>query len=208
MIGIAVFVIIGAVTDLRERIALFSAPLRTTLSRARGLPRSAWGTTLAHLGLGLTLLGIVGETQFSSERIAEMKPGQTISLAGYDLALERIATEPGPNYRDLVARFTVRRNGQTVGAMAPSRRTFPSRATTRTEAALMARGFSQLYVSLGEVSADGAIAVRLYHKPVVLLIWFGTIVMVIGGILSLTDRRLRVGAPKPAKAKAAMQPAE
>jgi cytochrome c-type biogenesis protein CcmF len=92
--------------------------------------------------------------------------------------------------------------------MEPSRRTFPARSTTRTEAALMARGFRQLYVSLGEPSPGGTIAVRVYHKPLVLLIWLGTIVMVIGGVLSLTDRRLRVGAPKPAKNKPAMQPAE
>jgi cytochrome c-type biogenesis protein CcmF len=76
-----------------------------------------------------------------------------------------------------------------------------------TEAALLTRGASQLYLSLGEVGADGAIALRLYHKPLVLLIWLGCVVMVLGGALSLSDRRLRVGAPKPAR-KTAMQPAE
>jgi cytochrome c-type biogenesis protein CcmF len=69
----------------------------------------------------------------------------------------------------------------------------------------MSRGFSQLYLSLGD-QADGAIAVRLYHKPLVLLIWIGALVMVTGGALSLSDRRRRVGAPKPAKT--ALQPAE
>ena len=68
-----------------------------------------------------------------------------------------------------------------------------------TEAALLTRGASQLYLSLGDVAADGAIAIRLYHKPFVLLIWFGCVVMVFGGALSLSDRRLRVGAPKPAR---------
>ena len=76
-----------------------------------------------------------------------------------------------------------------------------------TEAALMTNGASQLYLSLGELGSDGAIAVRLYHKPLVLLIWFGCVVMVLGGALSLSDRRLRVGAPKPAR-KVALQPAE
>ena len=207
-IGIAVFVIVGALTDLRERTALFKVPLKAALSRAAGLPRSAWGTTLAHLGLGITLLGVVGETQFSSEVIAEVKPGQTVTLAGYDLRFERVTTQQGPNYRDLVGSFTVRRQGEVIGVMEPSRRTFPSRTTTRTEAALMGHAFSQLYLSLGDPAPGGTIAVRLYHKPLVLLIWLGTIVMVIGGTLSLTDRRLRVGAPKPAKSKAVMQPAE
>jgi cytochrome c-type biogenesis protein CcmF len=72
----------------------------------------------------------------------------------------------------------------------------------------MTRGFAQLYLSLGDPTPDGAIAVRLYYKPLVLLIWLGAVVMALGGALSLSDRRLRVGAPMPARAKAAMQPAE
>jgi cytochrome c-type biogenesis protein CcmF len=207
-VGIAVFVIVGALTDLSERVALFRAPIKTVIGRAVGLPRSAWGTTLAHLGLGITLIGIVGETQFGAERIAEMKPGQSVAISGYDIRFDGMTSEQGPNYRDQIARFTVQRGSVVVGVMEPSRRTFPARSTTRTEAALMARGFSQLYVSLGEPSPAGTIAVRVYHKPLVLLIWLGTIVMVIGGVLSLTDRRLRVGAPKPAKNKPSMQPAE
>jgi cytochrome c-type biogenesis protein CcmF len=79
---------------------------------------------------------------------------------------------------------------------------------TTTEAALMTRGFSQLYLSLGDTHPDGSVAVRLYHKPLVLLIWLGAVVMVIGGAFSLSDRRLRVGAPKPARRGVAVQPAE
>ena len=83
-----------------------------------------------------------------------------------------------------------------------------ARGTGTTESALLRRGFGQLYLSLGDPNPDGSVAVRLYLKPLVLLIWLGAMVMVIGGALSLSDRRLRVGAPKPAKAKAALQPAE
>jgi cytochrome c-type biogenesis protein CcmF len=92
--------------------------------------------------------------------------------------------------------------------MEPSKRSFPSRGTDTNEAALMTRGFAQLYLSLGDPGPDGSIAVRLYYKPLVLLIWLGAVVMAFGGALSLSDRRLRVGAPVPARAKAAMQPAE
>jgi cytochrome c-type biogenesis protein CcmF len=72
----------------------------------------------------------------------------------------------------------------------------------------MTQGFSQIYLSLGEAKADGSLAVRLYYKPLVLLIWLGPVVMVIGGAFSLSDRRLRVGAPKPARSKAVLAPAE
>jgi cytochrome c-type biogenesis protein CcmF len=207
-VGVAVFVIAGAFTDFAERTAVTKVPLKTAFGRAAGLPRSAWGTMLAHIGLGVTLIGIVGETQFGAERVAEMKPGQAISISGYDIHFDGMAMQRGPNYSDQVARFTVRRGDDVVGVMEPSKRTFPARSTTRTEAALMGRGFSQLYVALGDVSATGTLAVRVYHKPLVLLIWLGTIVMVIGGTMSLTDRRLRVGAPKPARGKPVLQPAE
>ena len=74
----------------------------------------------------------------------------------------------------------------------------------------MTRGVSQLYLSLGDTNADGSIAIRLYYKPMVLLIWLGAVVMMLGGGLSLSDRRLRIGAPKPATKSAAptLQPAE
>ena len=75
----------------------------------------------------------------------------------------------------------------------------PRARSSTTEAALLTRGVSQLYISLGDTAADGAIAVRIYHKPLVLLIWWGRVLMVFGGLLSLSDRRLRVGAPKPAQ---------
>jgi cytochrome c-type biogenesis protein CcmF len=206
--GLATFVITGALTDLLERTAFLRVPLSTALARARGLPRSAWGTALAHVGLGVTLLGIVGETQLGSERIAELKPGQTISIRRYDLHFDDIVERRGPNYSETAARFTVRRGGEVIGTMEPSKRSFPSRGSGTTESALMTRGVGQIYLSLGDPNPDGSIAVRLYHKPLVLLIWLGAVVMVIGGGLSLSDRRLRVGAPKPARSKAVLQPAE
>ncbi|GCC48146.1 hypothetical protein chiPu_0032293 [Chiloscyllium punctatum] len=83
--------------------------------------------------------------------------------------------------------------------MEPSKRSFPARTDTTMQAALMTRGFSQLYLSLGDTNPDGSIVIRLYHKPLVLLIWLGPLLMVLGGALSLSDRRLRIGAPKPAK---------
>ena len=92
--------------------------------------------------------------------------------------------------------------------MTPSKRNFTARQSSTTEAALLTRGFSQLYISLGDTAADGAQSVRIYHKPFVLLIWFGPLLMAFGGLLSLTDRRLRVGAPKAAKQPRGLQPAE
>jgi cytochrome c-type biogenesis protein CcmF len=208
-VGLALFVIAGAVTDICERIGLLRTPLATVRRRAAGLPRSAWGTAFAHLGLGITLLGIVGETQWGAERIVSLKPGDKVAIRNYDVTFERTFNHTGPNYAELAAAFTVRRHGEIIGIMQPSKRTFASRGTVTTESALMARGVSQLYLSLGEINPDGSAAIRLYYKPLVLLIWLGCVVMFFGGGLSLSDRRLRVGVPTPARAKAAaLAPAE
>jgi cytochrome c-type biogenesis protein CcmF len=207
--GVAVFVMAGAVTDIAERTLVLRLPFRAALQRAIGLPRSAWGTAFAHFGLGITLLGIVAATAWGSERIAEMKVGDNLDIAHYRLTFAGLFGRQGPNYHDMVGRFILHRmNGDLIGVMEPSRRNFPSRNMTTTQAALMTRGVSQLYLSLGDPMQNGNVAVRLYFKPQVLLIWLGAAVMFAGGALSLSDRRLRVGAPQPAKMKAALRPAE
>jgi cytochrome c-type biogenesis protein CcmF len=210
-IGLALFVMGGAITDVIERTNLFRAPLATVAKRAVGLPRSVWGTAVAHFGIAVTLLGIVGASSWGEERIVALKPTQTVSLSGYELSFDGLAQRSGPNYREMAAKFTVRSGGVVLGVMEPSKRSFATREMTTTEAALMSRGPSQLYLSLGDANDDGSVAIRVYYKPMVLLIWLGAVVMMLGGALSLSDRRLRVGAPKPAKkpaAKAALQPAE
>ena len=207
-IGLAVFVVLGALVDLVERIGLFRVPLATSARRARGLPRASWGTAFAHAGVGLALIGIVCETTWNSEYIGSMKPGDVTHIAGYDMKLDGITQRQGPNYNETVVKFDVSRGGEQLKPMMPSKRSFTTRGSTTTESALQTHGLSQLYISLGDTGADGATTVRIYHKPMVLLIWFGPVLMAFGGLLSLSDRRLRVGAPKPARAGRLLQPAE
>ncbi len=209
-VGLAIFVMAGALIDIAERTMILRVPLGAALRRAAGLPRSAWGTAFAHFGIGVTLMGIVVVTAWGSERIAALRPGDTIDLAHYRLTFDGLFDRSGPNYHDLVGHFTVRRaNGELVGVMEPSRRTFPARNMATTEAALMSRGVSQIYLSLSDPNPDGTVPVRLYFKPLVMMIWLGAVFMFIGGGLSLSDRRLRVGAPRPAKKiRAALQAAE
>lgn len=207
-IGLGVFVVAGALNDIAERTGLFRVAPAIALRRARGLPRSAWGSAFAHAGIGVALIGIVCETTWNSEHIGTMRPSDSVMIAGYQLTLDGLAQRQGPNYDELAARFTVARNGARLGEMTPSKRNFATRGMTTTEAALMTRGLSQLYISLGDTRDDGATVVRIYHKPMVLLIWLGPVLMALGGALSLSDRRLRVGVGKPARALRALQPAE
>jgi cytochrome c-type biogenesis protein CcmF len=205
-VGLAIFIMAGALTDIAERTMFLRMPLGAAFLRARGLPRSAWGTAFAHFGIGVTLMGIVVVTAWGSERIASLKPGETIDIAHFRPTFDGIFDRLGPHYRDIVGHFTVRRaSGELLGAMEPSRRTFPARNMATTEAALMTRRVNQLYLSIGDPNPDGSIPVRLYFKPQVLMIWLGALIMFVGGALSLSDRRLRIGAPRPARASAALQ---
>jgi len=208
-IALAVFVIAGAATDLAERTSLFRVPLGTSFRRARGLPRAVWGSAFAHAGIGIALIGIVCETTWNTEYIGTMKPGDTAIVAGYEFKLEGFNQQQGSNYRETAAPFTVLVHGERVAVMRPSKRSFTTRGgMSTTEAALLTRGLGQLYISLGDTAPGGGITVRIYHKPMVLLIWFGPVIMALGGLLSLSDRRLRVGAPKPARALRGLQAAE
>jgi cytochrome c-type biogenesis protein CcmF len=103
------------------------------------------------------------------------------------------------NYREDVAILTISRSGRELGAVETMKRLYVTRGMPTTEAGIMTVGLGQVYASLGEVQPDGSVGVRLYHKPLVLLIWLGSVVMAAGGALSLTDRRLRIGAPARAK---------
>ncbi len=209
-IGLAAFVILGSAVDIAERVKLFRAPFATSLSRAKGLPRSAWGTAFAHAGLGIALIGIVCESTWNIEHIATMRLNDTAQLGSYSATFDGMTSRQGPNYREDIATFTIRQGGTLVGTMTPSKRSFTTRGMSTTEAALMTRGVSQLYISLGAAEPNGSITARIYYKPMVLLIWFGPVLMAFGGMLSLSDRRLRVGAPKPARPKLSglVQPAE
>jgi cytochrome c-type biogenesis protein CcmF len=208
-IGLAIFVVAGAIVDLVERTGLFRNPLAISFRRARGLPRSAWGSAFAHAGIGIALIGIVCETTWNSEYIGTLKPNDLIPFAGYQLKLDSLSQRQGPNYREMVAAFSVSLDGEKLSVMTPSKRNFTTRGgASTTEAALLTRGVSQLYISLGDTTADGGVTVRIYHKPLVLLIWYGPVLMAFGGMLSLSDRRLRVGAPKPARAQHRLQAAE
>jgi cytochrome c-type biogenesis protein CcmF len=206
-VTIAVFVIFGAFAEIAERSLLFRVPPGESLRRARNLPRSAWGAAFAHCGLGLCLLGVTAASAWEVERIHVLRKGEAIEIAEKSLILTETGLRVGPNFQDFVARFEIRKGGLVAGpVLESSKRVFAVRQMTTTEAGLATFGLSQLYVSLGELNNDGSVAVRAVWKPLVLLIWIGPLLMAFGGLLSLLDRRLRVGAPRPARAK--LQPAE
>jgi cytochrome c-type biogenesis protein CcmF len=206
-IGLGIWLVMGALTEIAYRVKLGQASGSDVWRRFRTLPRAAYGTTLAHAGLGLVVIGIVATTAWRSEAILALKPGDTAQIAGYTLAFKGVAPRQGPNYRERVALFEVTRNGESVTELTPSKREFTVERSGTTEAGIHASWLGDLYAVLGDQLKDGAYSVRLYFNPLVRLIWLGALVMFLGGAISLSDRRLRVGAPKRAQAKAAAVPA-
>jgi cytochrome c-type biogenesis protein CcmF len=202
-LALGVWLVCGSLVDLGERIQLFRVSAATSLSRFAGLPRSALGTVVAHAGMGLTVIGIVATSAYQTETVVGLKPGESVEISGYTLLFQGIAPSTGPNYREERAQFVASRGGGNPFPLTPSKRFFATRDTTTTEAAIKTLGFSQLYVSLGDQMEDGAVAVRASYKPLVTLIWLGALVAAVGGALSLTDRRLRIGAPQRAAARQA-----
>ncbi|SHO66246.1 cytochrome c-type biogenesis protein CcmF [Pseudoxanthobacter soli DSM 19599] len=199
-LGLAAWLIAGAVSEPVWRASRGARSAGAAARRLAGLPWSAFGTALGHLGLGLSVLGMVAATSFQVEHIATMKPGETVDLAGYTLTYDGASDEEGAGFRASVAHFTLRSAGVVVAEMKPAKRFYIVRQTPTTESAIATRWGSQVYVTLGDAGADGSFAVHAFYKPLVTLIWLGAVVMAAGAALSLADRRLRVGVPRPARA--------
>jgi len=192
------WVMFGALAELVERSKLGRIPLRESWRRLKGLPRTAFSTALGHFGLGLTVIGIVVTTAWQSELITTVGTGETVTLDGYQIRLDRLDEDvPGPNYTADHGEFIITApNGSTREAVA-ERRIYIASGQPTTEASIQTYGFSQLYLQLGEDEANGRHVLRVWFKPYVTFIWLGCLIMAFGGFVSLSDRRLRVGAPKP-----------
>ncbi|WP_119167517.1 heme lyase CcmF/NrfE family subunit [Algihabitans albus] len=211
-LGLAAWLFVAAFTDLAAKTKLFRAPFRDSWSRARGLPRSQYGTALAHGGLAIAIAGMIGSTAWKVESISVMQPGESKDVAGYSFTFEGVERLPGPNFLSETASFTVRDgNGEVIALMTPEKRIYPVANMPTTEAAIHTRWLADLYAVIGDKEEQGeGWTVRIYYEPLVPFLWLGSLVMMLGGIVSLSDRRLRVGAPRRTKVPAGpvMQPAE
>jgi cytochrome c-type biogenesis protein CcmF len=206
-LALGIFVMAGAVSELAYRARLGTVPLAETWRRLKSQPRSAFGTALAHFGVGLLVVGVVATSAYRTERILVMKPGEEMTIAGYTLTFRGVAPATGPNYREEVGLFDVSRGGSSVTKLEPSKRLYDAPPQPTTEAGIHAAWRGDLYVVLGDAQKGGGYAVRVYFNPLVRFIWIGALIMFFAGAVSLSDRRLRVGAPGRARRFAAA-PAE
>ncbi|MGE3873136.1 MAG: heme lyase CcmF/NrfE family subunit [Parvibaculaceae bacterium] len=206
-VGLGLWLVLGALVELAERIALFRAAWTVSWSRLRGLPRSSLGMTLAHAGVGVAIIGIFAVTTWREEHILAMKAGDRLAVAGYEVDYLGEAPMTGPNYTGDAGRFRVMDGNREVAMLASEKRRFQPSNQETTEVGLLQAPMGDLYVVMGDRMNDGARAMRIYFNPLVSLIWLGTFVMFLGGLVSLTDRRFRIGVPRLAR-KAVAQAAE
>jgi cytochrome c-type biogenesis protein CcmF len=208
-IALGVWVLAGAVIEWGQRIKLFAAPLGESLGRARGLPRAAYGALLGHAGLGIAVIGIIATSAWQSETVVALKPGERGEVAGYTFVFQGTKSTRGSNYAEKVGHLEVTRGSTPIASLNPSKRQYDTPRQATTEAAIHASWRGDLYLVLGDELNEGAFVVRAYFNPLVRCIWLGAIVMAVGGVLSLLDRRLRIGAPRrSARAQSIVAPAE
>jgi cytochrome c-type biogenesis protein CcmF len=194
-LALAAWLIVGAALELAERIGLFRVSLGQSLRRLARLPRSTLGMTVAHASLGILIAGITAVSAWQEERILVMKPGDTTRIAGYSLSLDRVDGFRGPNYDGQRGIMSVRDGDRLYTTLTPERRFYVVQRRQTTEAAIHSTVFGDLYGVLGEDDGKGGYTVRLYYNPLAPWIWIGAIFCALGGALSLTDRRHRIGAP-------------
>ena len=209
--GLGIWLFVATAQEWASRIKLFRAPFSESLRRARNLPRASHGMTLAHLGLAVCIFGFVGSSAWKEDLIVFAEPGTEVQVAGFDLRLEGVEEVPGPNYTAFRATLVVSRDGEFLQNLYPERRNYPVARSQTTESAIRHSLAGDLYASIAEPAsqtAGEAWTLRVLYEPLVNFIWLGSFMLVLGGALSLSDRRLRVGAPRRAKAPEMAQPAE
>ena len=183
------WIVVGTAIDLWSRTGR-----NGSFARLFRLPRADWGKSIAHAGLGVTMLGVSGLMAWELEDISTVQIGESIEIGSYEVMLTEVKRVPGPNYVSTMASVDVLKNGSFVRTLYPEKRVYPVQAMPTTEAAIDNGFLRDVYVVIGDPQEDGGWALRSHVKPLANWIWGGSILMALGGIFSLTDRRYRVAA--------------
>jgi cytochrome c-type biogenesis protein CcmF len=184
---LAFWVFAATFVAIRERA---QGPRGSAAQLARQ-PRSFWGMVLAHLGVGVFIVGVTMVKGYEAERDVKMGVGDTVTVAGYVFRFDGVTETRGPNYRASRGVVSVSRDGKHVETLFPEKRQFNAGGMPQTNAAIDSGITGDIYVSMGEPVDGGAWIIRVYSKPFVTWIWAGFILMAFGGFVALTDRRYR-----------------
>jgi cytochrome c-type biogenesis protein CcmF len=159
--------------------------------------------TLAHIGIAVFLVGVVLSSSYSEEKIVRLVPGDTVQLGPYTFTFKGVTDVMGPNFRAQEGSFVVESDGKSIASLNPQKRIYKVQRNTMTEAAIDPGLTRDLYVALGEPMDGAAWSVRVYYKPFIRWIWLGGLLMMAGGLCSVSDRRYRLASLKSPEPHAA-----
>ena len=207
--AVAAWLLVGTVSELASRVRLFRVPAAESLRRLVRLQRASWGMTIAHAGLAVAVAGMTASAAWKTESIQTMQPGDSVAVAGYTFTFRGARRTAGPNYTAIQGTFEVGEDGRALTTLYPEKRNYPVEGSQTTEAAIYSMFVGDLYAVIGDADEKGGFVTRLYFNPLLPWIWAGILIVVAGGLVSLSDRRHRIGAPARRQSVAAggVQPA-
>jgi cytochrome c-type biogenesis protein CcmF len=193
-VGLSLWLMLGAVADLGKKIRFNNVPLTRLPKNILKLPLQQWGSILAHGGLGVMILGIVGTTAWRSEVVQAVVPGAVMKISGYEVTFNGEATVSGENYSAERGEFSVRRGDVGVALLKPEKRFYTVERQSTTEAAILKNLAGHLYIVIAdETISDGMASrvVRIWYHPLVAFIWIGGLIMALGGVAGLMRREVK-----------------
>jgi cytochrome c-type biogenesis protein CcmF len=195
----AIWIAVTAVENIRERGRNMKGSL---LAKLASHPRAFYGMHIAHVGIAVFVVGVALVKGYEAERDVRMYPGDTVTVADYTFRFDGVKNVRGPNYMSNKGEFLLTRGGRELGVLHPEKRSYYStRSMPMTESAIRHSITGDVYVSLGEPTKDNGWIVRVYSKPFVTWIWWGTLLMALGGVLAMLDRRYRNSGGRRTNAK-------
>jgi len=203
---ISLLLVVGCVAAFWIIATSLVLPLRSWRREkgSAGISRSHLGMSIAHLGMGLFVLGVTVVSAFSVETDRAMRPGQTLEVAGYEFEMRELRDVQGANYSAIEAVIEIRDGDEVVAEVRPQKRQYLVQKNWMTEAGIHASWNKDLFVALGDQIGSGSWSVRIQYKPLIRFIWLGTLVMAIGGLVSVSDRRYRLQASKASESAPAV----
>ena len=189
---LALWIVTSSVATLVSRLK--QTPGASVGAKLRAQSRSYYGMLLAHIGVAVFVVGVTMVKSYEAEKDVRMAIGDTVELGGYSFRFDALNDVKGPNYVAARGTMSVTRNGSPLATMYPEKRIYNVQKNAMTEAAINTGFTRDLYVSLGEPVGDKAWVVRVQVKPFVDWIWGGCVLMALGGLLAVLDRRYRVAA--------------
>ena len=187
----AFWIVSAVATDFWERVRPEGKGFAELRRRTRQIPRALAGMMLAHIGVAVFCFGVVMVKTYEVEKDVRMAVGDSTTVRGYQFTFAGVSSVRGPNYDATRARIDISRSGRGVTQLHPEKRIYRVQQNPMTEAAIDAGLTRDLYVAMGEAVEGGDWIIRVYVKPFIDWIWGGCLLMALGGLLAVSDRRYR-----------------